>query len=165
MPPEHGNEFHENRNDAGANTADEEIVQKTLFSPNFFQIPAKHPKHEHVHEDVEQPAMKKNVRYRLPDAQAGNNATGNQAEFVDEPSRNSGGEEELQERLQKEYARADENEKFHAGCNEPTPVETDARGVVGRAHKGSVKGGAGWRQKVDEGEIEEEGDFGTAAGS
>src|SRR5260370_14142461 len=44
--------LHEDGDDSGANTADEEIIQEALLAPDQLKFPAKHPQHEHVDEEM-----------------------------------------------------------------------------------------------------------------
>ena len=49
------------------------IAQEAILSPNKFEFPAKHPEHEHVHEDVPDAihVMEEQVSKGLPDVKQG----------------------------------------------------------------------------------------------
>src|SRR5487761_780653 len=76
-------------------------------------------------------AVEKNVSERLPEAEAGHGAEGDQAEVMVNPGRSAHAEEHSDERLDEEDAGADEHKELDTGSDEAAPIEVVAAGAKG----------------------------------
>jgi len=153
MTPEEGDDLHKNGDQAGADAAEEEIVGEALLTPDEFQFAAEHPEHEHIDEQVKHAAVQKDVGERLPDAQAGNHASWDKPEQVIEPRGRTGGKKNLNQGLDKENARAGEDQVFDGGSDETTPIEADSRRAKPSAHRQSVRRCLALSQKRNSGGV------------
>jgi len=66
VAPKHGRHFDEDSDNSCTHSAQEEIIEKPLLAPNEFELTAKHPEHEHVDQQVPQPAVQKEIGDGLP---------------------------------------------------------------------------------------------------
>src|SRR5216684_2022068 len=138
---EHGDSFDDELDDPCARPADEEIIQKTALPPDELQIPAEHPEHQHVDEQMPQAAMQKNVGERLPNPRRDmvRYSLGDQRKPLEEPNCSGGRSEQPQESLHKENAGADQYEEFYAWGYEAAPIEVIAPRAEGASHSPSLR--------------------------
>ena len=116
-------------------------MQKTALAPDKFQVPAEHPEHEHVDQQVEKAAVQKNVGKRLPNA--GRNVVrysfGNQRKPFEQPDGRRGRSEQPDKSLQKKNAGANQHEQFYAWGNETAPVKVVTPRAKPSPHRCSVR--------------------------
>src|SRR6202035_3612511 len=89
---------------------------------------------------MEQAAVQKHIRKRLPDAEAVGDRGRNEPEDLDHIV--VGGERidgQADEGLEKEYAGANQDEELNAGGDESPPVEGITARAAERTHRGSVR--------------------------
>ncbi len=139
MSPNHGEGLNQNRNQSGANSAQEKIIQKAVCAPSLLQFAAKHPQEEHVDEQMEKAAMKEDVCNGLPDAEAGDWSQRHKPQMIVYPEGRVAAEQNSSQGLQKENNRTGNNQVFDARSDEAAPVEADARRAERRAHESSVR--------------------------
>src|SRR5262245_44357038 len=74
--------------EACTNTGQKIVAKKAISAPHEFELAAKHPKREHVQDDVPNIGyvVQEEVGEWLPDAESGKNACGDQAEPFEEPA-------------------------------------------------------------------------------
>ena len=77
-----GHRFHNDVDDPSTHSRKQVIAQEAISSPDELKLSAKHPEHEHVHEDVPDAVdvMQKQVGEGLPDVQQRNDAGRDKAE-------------------------------------------------------------------------------------
>src|SRR5580704_9795540 len=132
--PGHRNDLDENFDQARADTAQKKEIQKALFPPDEFQFPAKHPEKKHVHQQMQQAAVEKNVRERLPQPEAWHRTEGDQPEEMINPRRSFYAQENVDERLDQEHAGADKHQELDAGRNKAAPIEVVTAGAERSSH-------------------------------
>src|SRR5450432_405216 len=98
---------------------------------------------------MEKTAMKKEIRYWLPDAQAGNRAQRHETKLVIDPRCRVGGEEDRCQRLKKEDDGAGHNKVLYGWRNETAPVEANIRRAEPATHASSVRRAVAGSQKQD----------------
>jgi len=113
--------------------------RKRFFSPDEFQLAAKHPKKKHVDQQMPDAAVEKNVGERLPQPEARDRPEGHQAEEVVDPRGGLHAQEDVDQCLDQEYAGADQHQEFDAWRDEAAPVEVVAAGAERSRHAGSLR--------------------------
>jgi hypothetical protein len=92
--------------------------------------------------------VEKNVSERLPKAQGGNEAKGNEAEPVIEPGGVAGREEKLEERLHHKDGGADNDDESYARRKEAAPVKAYAGSTDPAGHPSKCTATEGARSKA-----------------
>ena len=129
----------------GAYSRQEKINVKTVGAPGALQVRAKHPKEEHVEQQVPDAAVQKYICQRLPKPQAMRDQQGHQAKFLIHSYRDNGREKKQQERLHQKRAGAGDYNISDRGGQHSTPTDSGAGGARvtwERTHR--LKSKRGW---------------------
>ncbi len=128
----------------------EEKYVKAMRAPRALQVRTEHPKEQHVEQQVQDAAMEKQVSQRLPKPQSRCNGERNQTKHSFKPDCRFGNEE-VQQRLHQEHARANHDDVTNRGRQHPTPVDAGAvrpRVSGNRAHRFECKRGRTGSQSI-----------------
>ncbi len=126
-----------------ADSRHEEKYVKAMRAPRALQVRTEHPQEQHIEQQVQDAAMEKQVSQRLPKPQSRCDCEGNQTKHSFKPYCR-GGNKKVEQRLQQEHARADDDDVANRGRQHPTPVDAGAvrpRVSRSRAHRLECKRG------------------------
>ena len=139
LTPEDGSGLDQDVDEARANAGEEVILQETRLAPNQFELAAEHPEQEHVHADVPDGArvMEKEIGERLPDAQAGDDGGGDEAEPGEQALVGEGPPEVIQENLKEKDGEVGDEQELHAGRHVEIKADAVVADAGARAHKHS----------------------------
>ena len=124
--PEHRERFYDDVQDASADSGEEVVAQKAVAAPHQLDFAAKHPKREHVENDVPDvgDVMQKKIGKGLPDAEQRDDSGGNQAKPFQEPGIAAGAAKILDEGFENKDCNVGDDQELNTRCD--IEVEADA---------------------------------------
>src|SRR5579859_5951580 len=144
LSPNVWNGVHEHVDEAGADTRQKIIAEKSVSAPDEFDFAAEHPEEEHVQDDVPHigDIVEKKVRERLPDATEREDGGGNQTKPFYEPVVAVDSAIVVDESFQNENGEIGDEEKLHTRSDVKIEADAVALYAGARGHvKFSVRGG------------------------